>query len=397
MKQNSNNKSCADVMSNQCIEWHGGPVPCLGICDGDMLSEAEKTIADKVCALVSDLDMSKIDISCVLDRVVTSEDKVIKTLVQILFDNDCKLKDLIDASGGGTTEVTLKLNLKCLKKFDEFGNEIPQDLNQTLQSLVNQACQNKDDITSLKSRVTDLENIVDSIDTSPQTPQEPKIATCVVPGLLPVSQNVVQLSNAFCEFKNIVGTITDLLNALSQQPGDLNDAYALFQGWNTTVANLGQSNSNQWIVIGDLLSRVSVIEQNCCAVTCDDIKLGFEVTPNEDVNGIFLKFTSKAGTSIPIGFDDCGSIVVITDKIGNSVQYPLVVANNATEGDFDVTGLDLSDFLTIEVTAKLCADGIGCEKCVSRLYKMNNALCPFCEITVSGDEGSSITIIYEDL
>lgn len=394
MKPKSKQTTCPDVTSNQCVVWEGGEVKCLGICNGDSLAEAEKIIADKVCELAKELDLSEVDLSCVIANCPT--DKNLRTILELLLENQCTLKDLIGATTGGTTEVSLNLNLKCLKKFDEFGNEIPQNLNQALQSTVNMVCGHDTDIALLKNRLNDLEDLVETIPTIPPEIEEPKVNTCLTPGLRAVSQVVPMVAQEVCDLKGLVGSIEEISSGLSQQCSNLNSVYQVEQGWQTTVSNLAHAIGNIWIVLCDLKDRITLIENNCCAVTCEDIKLGFEVTPSEDTTGVFLKFTSKAGTAIPIGFTDCGSQVIFTDKAGNSAQYPLSISNNATLGDFDVTGLDLTDFINIEVTAKLCADGIGCEKCVSRLYKMGNALCPYCTISVTGEEGAEVIIIYEE-
>lgn len=392
MKPKVKQTSCPDVLSNQCIVWEGGAVECLGICNGDQLSIAEKAIADKVCELAASLDLSDLDMSCVIEK---STDTDLVNVLQVLFDNQCTLKTLIDNIDGNTADVELSLNLKCLKKFDEFNNEIPQNLNQVLQSSVNAICQNQTDIISLNSRLTDLEEEVANIPI-PEPQQEPSVATCLSPGVRPVSQVVPIIASEICEMQTTIGSIEQISAALALQCDNLNQDYTGTDGWSQTVANLAQAVGNMWIVICDLRDRIDLIETNCCAVTCSDIKIAFEVSASEDNTGIFLKFTEKAGTYIPIGFTDSGSKVVITDKVGNSVEYPIVITQGATLGDFDVTGLDLSDFLNIEVTAKFTSDSIGCEKCASRLYKMNNLLCPYCEILVSGDADAEIVIVYED-
>lgn len=395
MKAKSKQTTCPDVTSNQCVVWEGGEVKCLGICNGDQLSTAEKAIADKVCELAAELDLKDLDLSCLLAKKVP-KDQNLKNILEVLLENQCDLKDLIDNFSGTAPTIALNLNLRCLKRFDEFNNEIPQDLNQVLQSSVNMLCVHDTDIISLKSRVDDLEDAVASIPITPTEVEEPKITTCLTPGLRSVSQVVPMVAQQVCDLQAVIGSVEQISAGLSEQCSNLNSAYNTESGWQSTVSNIAQAISNIWIVVCDLRDRINLIETNCCAVTCEDIKLGFEVTPSDDGTGIFLKFTSKAGTFIPTGFTDCGSKVIITDKIGKTAEYPLVIANNATLGDFDVSGLDLTDFLNIEVTAKLCAAGIGCEKCVSRLYKMGNALCPFCTITVTGDEGSEVVIIYEE-
>lgn len=394
MKPKFKNTTCPDVTSNQCVVWEGGEIKCLGICNGDSLAEAEKIIADKVCELAKELDLGEVDLSCIL--ATDPADKNLKKVLEVILENQCTLKELVDSINTDSPDTGLNLNLKCLKRFDEFGNEIPQDLTQVLQSAVNMLCVHDNDIALLKNRLGELEDYVETIPTTPPEVEEPKINTCLTPGLRSTSEVVPMVAQEVCDLKTIVGSLEEVSSSLSQQCSNLNATYQIEQGWQTTVNNIAQAIGNIWIVLCDVKDRLTLIENNCCGVTCDDIKLGFEVQPSEDGTGVFLKFTSKAGTKIPNGFTDCGSEVIFTDKAGNSQQYPLTITNNGTLGDFDITGLDLTDFINIEVTAKLCADGIGCEKCVSRLYKMGNALCPYCTITVTGEEGAEVIIIYEE-
>jgi archaellum component FlaC len=396
LKAKNKNKTCPEALSNECIVWQGGDVPALGICNGDELSLAEKIIADKVVELIGAIDVSKTDISCLVGICTDCEDKSLKSLIQLLFDNQCSLRDLINSSGSSTSSIDLKINLRCLKKFDDFGNEIPQDLNAALQSVVNQVCTSKDKITGLEVKISDLQNQIDAIP-APSTQTEPNITTCLTPGLKPVSQVVPLFAQDYCTYKSLIGNDSEISQALSQQCENLNTEYQTNEGWNLTVDNLSKTISNMWIVICDLKSRIRLIEDNCCKVTCEDIKIGFDIILNSSGDSVNLKFTSKAGTVIPNGFTDCGSIVTITDKAGNSVQYNLEVANNADEGEFFITGLDTSSFLSFEVTAKLCAEGISCEKCASKLFNPNNSTCPYCEVTVTGDPGSEVVIVYQEI
>lgn len=395
MKAKHQNKTCPDALSNECVVWQSGDIPSLGICNGDELSIAESIIANKVVDLVKELDLSTIDITCLNDVCSNCEDKSLYTLIQLLYDNQCSLRDLINSSGDGTETSTIIVNLRCLKKFDDFGNEIPQDLNATLQSIVNKVCTQDDSILSIKSTIIDLQNQIDSIPKiSPNT--EPTITTCLTPGIKPVSQVVPLVTQDYCGYKAVVGPITDISKAMSLQPGNLNTEYQNISGWNNTVDNLAKSVSNLWIVVSNLKSRIELIEDNCCKVTCDDVKIGFDVILNSSGDSVNLKFTSKAGTSIPNGFTDCGSILTITDKDGVSVEYNLEVSNNANEGEFFITGLNLSSFLTFEVTAKLCTEGLTCEKCASKLYNPNSGVCPYCEIVATGSTGASAIIVYTD-
>lgn len=393
MKPKNQNKTCPDALSNECIVWQGGDVPFLQIEDGDSLDIAEKQLADSLVSLYSKIDMSAIDMHCLADNCAQKcKDTSLKSVVQVLFDNQCCLTDLINSAGSEPLATTVSVNMRCLTKFDDFGNTLPQDLNQTLQSLVNQVCQTATDVTSVEGELQSLQQQVDAINTTPVTPPEINVTTCLT-SLRPISQTVPIVAQALCDMQTLFGGTVDVTQGMSQQCANLNATLSTTQGWNTSVSNLAQSFGNLWILACNLNARLTLIEKNCCAVTCDDVKVGFDVQVDANGTGVFLKFTAGAGTSIPNAFTDVGSTVTFTDKNGNFVTYPLVISNNANQGDFDLSGLDLTDPITISVTAILGTDGLTCEKCISRMYTLANTSCPVCQVTAGGTTGS-VTISY---
>lgn len=394
MKPKDKNKTCPDALSNECIVWQGGDVPVLGIYDGQVVSEAEFIIANKILELFDNQDMSEVDMHCLEATCAQKcKDTSLKAIVQVLFDNQCCLADLIASFSAAPAVVTININLRCLNQFDDFGNVLPQDLNQSLQSIVNQVCTSVTDITSLKAGLQELQTQVDAIPTTVPTFVEPTITTCLTAGLRPTSQTVPLVAQVICDYQTAFGAATDAQIAVSQQCPNLNSTYTGTQGWLTSVNNLAQSFNNLWILACDINTRLINIEKNCCKATCDDVKIGFGVTVSTTANGLILNFTSGAGTSIPAGFTDTGSTVVFTDKNNQTVTYPLVISNNAKQGPFDLTGLDQTDPISISVTAILSTDGLTCEKCVTKLYSLANTTCPVCPITTSGTTGT-ITIIF---
>lgn len=393
MKAKNQSRSCPDVMSNECIVWQGGDVPFLHIENGDSLNFAEKNIADGLVEVYSKIDMSEIDMHCIEDKCAQKcKDTTLKGVIQTLFDNQCCLNDLINNTTGGTITPTINVNMRCLTKFDDFGNVIPQNLDQSVQSIVNQVCQTVTDVVGIKDQLNDLQDQVDAINTTPQTPPEINVTTCLT-SLRPISQTVPIVAQAICDFKTLIGDVTDVSQAMAQQCANLNSTFSGVDGWNTSVSNLAQSFGNLWILACNLSSRLTLIENNCCKVTCDDVKVGFDVQVDPSGTGVFLKFTAGAGTDIPNTFTDAGSSVTFTDKDGNYVTYPLVISNNANQGSFDLSGLNVSDPITISVTAILGTDGLTCEKCVTRLYTLSNTSCPVCQVTAAGTQGS-VTIAY---
>lgn len=392
MKPNASSytKGCPDLLPAGCITWNGPNFPSLGIVTNQVLSETVFIIAKKVCAITNSLDLSNLDLSCLIDLCEDCQvDKSLKNVLQLLLDNQCTLKELIDAINGGISETTtLLVNMKCLKKYDEFENEIPQDLNQSLQSIVNQICDNTDAIETLQATVIDLQNQIDDIDVSPTT-TEVNVATCIASSR-PVSQALVQVANNYCSYKEDVGSTEDIQEAISRQPIGSNALLGAISGWDLSPNSMANSLNNLWLAYSNLLTRVSLMESTCCKPSCDNVKIGFITTFESST--VTLSFTSGAGTSIPIGFEDCGSTLTITSSDGlitTTVNLP--IEYNATTDPVDVSIFTPGDVLDFNLSAKLCSEGLNCDKCIFKKVTYSNSGC--CVITNDGD--SNATIVYQ--
>ena len=171
----------------------------------------------------------------------------------------------------------------------------------------------------------------------------------------------------------------------------MNAEFGLLPGWIAVPGNWAENYNNLLIAFGNVWTRLQAVEE-CCAATCEDIELGFTAVYNEDADGVIISFTFGAGTSIPAGFTDQGSSGTITDIDGNSVDFNITIANNASE-EVLITGLNTTGPLDINITAILGREGLTCQKCVTR--KVNRAQCDYCQICNNGPSGQ-VVIVYED-
>jgi hypothetical protein len=111
---------------------------------------------------------------------------------------------------------------------------------------------------------------------------------------------------------------------------------------------------------------------------------------NEDADGIIIKFTSGAGTSIPAAFTDKGSTGTIKDTEGNVETFTLAISNNG-ETEVLIPSLTKSGDLTINISTKLGTDSLTCEKCLNKTIKVSGSKC--CVITNAGTE--DVKIVYK--
>ena len=379
------------------IVWSGPTIDCLGICPGQTLNKVTNIIATKVCELAAPLDLSTLTLQCALDIFNREENgnRTLANVLQLLADNDCGLKELIDglqAQIDGLSQDNLVLDLKCLAEKDSFGNLLPYNQETVLQSLINHICDLELEVDGIGGKITDLQDQIDEIKDNLPSSDEKIITTCIIANK-PVSESVIELSDNYCNYKESVGQTTDIQKAIAQQPKELQDLLSAIKGWEINPANLAESTNNIWIAVANLLSRVSSIESTCCNITCKDVTVGMEIIGSADGKAFYLKFSEAAGTDIPAGFSDRGSTVTITDKNGKIITYDIEVEQDGTTDQLSVVGLNLDEPLTISVAARVGSDSLTCEKCLVGEFDAISS-CPVCAISVTGKTGY-VTIIYE--
>lgn len=396
--KNSILTGCTSSTSSDCIKWNGPDIECIGLTTGMSVTDVEHTLACKICDIAADLDLSDLDLSCLIAQPnVNPDDKNVKLILELLLENQCTLKELIDAAGGSGDDscCTLTLNMKCLKKFDVFGNEIPQDLNETLQSIINQVCTNKDDIAIIKSDISDLQDQIDSLP-APEPPyEEPLVTTCIAVAK-PLSQAFTLLGADYCTYKTTIGTPSQIQAAMAQQCENLNTELGSEIGWNISPQNLAQTISNMWITICNLRDRIKSIEQTCCAPSCDKVKIGFTADFDTDNGEVTLTFSSGAGTVIPAGFIDCGTTLTISDTAGNSVTYSnLDITQNGVVGPLVISSLAAGKLEFNFKTMFCLVDDAGtvilrCQDCVMQEAEYGGTGC--CGLTNA--TAADITVVY---
>lgn len=393
---NSNRSTpCTSTSTSACTTWTGKSIPALGVISGQTMTDTTYKIACAVVDIMGELDLSDMDLTCLIDKTpILPENKNVRLILQMLLDNQCSLQALIDqANGGSSTAPTVAVNMKCLTVYDSFGNAIPQDFNTTLQSMINQICQNQTDITNLKATTISLQNQIDDLPT-PTPYTEPSIVTCITPTPKPTSVQVPIVIQDYCNYKGIVGQTLDVQQAIARQPSGLNSSLGTTDGWVLNPQNLAQSDTNQWLTIGNLLARIANIENNCCKVTCKDIVLALLINVSSDGLSISVTFSTVLGTNIPTGFTDTGqSTVTITDQNNNFVTYPILVSEDQKQGPFSFDGLDTTAPMSVNVNAVLSSGTLTCEKCIGKQFIPTSG-CPVCLITGTGTTGIT-TIVYQ--
>ena len=375
--------------SISCIEWDLPPIPCLGVKTGDMLDEVTFAIVRKLCSALSDSDLMDLNIQCLIDKlqVVEPSEKTIPVFLQMLIDNDCKLYDLIEDVRQLITNQnpSLVLNLKCLAVLDDFGNQLPYTEQTVLQSLINEVCNTRTQISGIGLQI---QTINETLNNLPGPYSEPLInPNCFhsQPKTLSISYNI--LASDYCNYKGKVGTVVQIETSISLQPEVTDVADPLFNNVDLVPnpLSMAEDNTNQWVFIKSLYQRILHLESCACQFSCKDIIVAFIVVFNEDQTAT-LKFTQGAGNYIPTGFSDCGSILTIKNQNGvTSNQILINIEQDAQIDGIDVSMFSNGDILTFNIQAKLCnaTTKFNCDKCVSKTIKYYSGGC--CTIDNTGD------------
>lgn len=379
----------------QCIQWNLGDIPSLGLVNGDYLDDVVYALVAKLCELSDPLDLSTLSLQCLIDKLGNTDPvpRTIQTIFQLLIDNECTLKDLIDNLQDQINHIngsTLVLNLKCLTQYDPYGNPLPYDLKSVLQSLIDVICQLKTDVAYLLGVVVDLQNQINNIHVVPY--ELPTITTCISANKK-LDISVKDIATSLCSLRVATGTEVQLQTAMANQCSNFNSEFGLITGWNPAPVNLAQSYSNLELAFCDVLGRLKVMETTCCGPTCDKIKLGFTVDVDRDTKKLKFCFTSGAGTFIPFGFYDCGSVITITDESGNiATPQSTVITQEGCISNIGYASLTGKIFI-VSIKTKFCLkdrDGniiLICQDCLTKTIDISQE-CPVCQVCVTADKGA---------
>lgn len=138
----TNYGSCTDVVTSDCVKWIGPDIACLGITSGQSISQTEVLIANEVCTILSDIDISSTTITGELIALLGNRSKTIASLFQILLDYDVTLRGLIQSV---QDQVTISnqhtIDFKCIAPVVGPCDTPPSyDLNNIIQLIINYVC-----------------------------------------------------------------------------------------------------------------------------------------------------------------------------------------------------------------------------------------------------------------
>lgn len=391
--------NCIETPSS-CITWNGGDIEYLGLCNGVSINNVTWEIITKLQELAG-TDLSSFDIYGLLN-ICNARAPLQVNLISILTllrDNEVCLKGYIDTLTERISELStssnVNVNLKCYADFDNLGNSLSVTREQLDQLFVNVLCDHKVRIETLEGKTINLQQQIDALNAD-TTVEELSFPTCIDPVVKPTSSQVISNSQAFCDFRDVSGTIAEMQVALAQVSPtfDADFSSADPANWIPAINRNSQADflNNLIIAFNNLQARVKQIENTCCKLSCDDIDLGFSVKFNEDLDGLIITFTPSSGTFIPAGFTDAGSTGYIQDAAGGQEAFNVDIVDLFTNGgelDVSIATLLSTDPLIVHIDAKITNGLLTCNKCLEKT--VNRPPCAYCVLTATG----TVTVTYK--
>lgn len=348
-QSDTNQEGCSPISSN-CVIWQGPDIPCINLCKGDSVSDVIAKLAQDLCDLVTQFDITTFDLTCFNPICPTPENT--HDLIQFLVQQVCALNGITPPEPGSTGCPDCVVAIApCFYFTNPIGDQVTtMQLMDYVTAIGNKICTQAQQIATLQSAVANLNQRVTALEQQPITPPvEPTLPSdCVISpspiGGVPVPTLVAALETQFCELRTATGSPNQLFASIAKQCSglDLTPSLALtnvnmgsLPGWITQAnyANLSDSINNMWITICDLRAAVANIQANCCPSGCDGIDLSMTAT-FDGSSTITVFFTG----TVPTGFTDgTGNQITITDCLGNIYVTPISIIPNVNG-----TGVNIS-------------------------------------------------------
>lgn len=370
---NLDNSPCSPISSN-CVIWQGPDIPCIKLCKGDTVSDVVYKLATELCTILDYLNVDNYDLSCF--NLASCNPNNFQELVQFIIERICALENIDPAtvnvtsgSGGPVTNQSELVTNYMMQRAPALGGGAVK-LPDYVQEIATKVSDNIVEISILNGSITSLDIRVTTLETAPAPvfviPSF--ILQCDIGTIIPVlatgsTQDIDVVLERFineewCPMKAVLGTYTNLSNAiLSQSPcydgtvpalqyqyttaAIMQVAYPTFTGAPTTLA---EAIENIWISLCDLrnagkeLVTVSagnnVIVSPTVSVVGNDQVTDYEIntfrtliTAGDNVTVTsattptdVTTYTINAKEAIVVGTDD---IVVTPVTVGMDTTYTI--------------------------------------------------------------------------
>jgi hypothetical protein len=291
-------------------------------------------MATEICSLKSQLDLSDLDLACVVQACQTCPEpvKTLSAVLDLIITKTCDIEQIITDLQNGTSDyIEPNLTLPaCLQYVNAQGQNVTSVPHTTFSStMATKICAmntlvngHTSQITGHESRIVVLENKTANL--LPTIVPNCIYGSDVAPKTL--SEALDTLEDQFCILRGTLGTTTAITAAAAQQCAGLAQASAFAQsgtlgsipGWKPNVTTLSDSFYNLWLTVCDMRAAMQqVLTSGGGSTGCSAFILKFVAAADNLRQNVTLIFQNL--TVIPAGYTDCdlaGAVVTITDNQG---------------------------------------------------------------------------------
>ena len=406
IKPRDTQEGCNPISSN-CVVWQGPDIPCINLCNGDSVSDVVAKLAEELCTIVDQLDISLLDISCF--GALAPEPGDFRDIIQLLINRICNLEagsgGGIPSTGGCPDDCLVPLP-QCLQFTDPLGNIVTEIvLRDYLILIANRLCTLISQVNTLSSAVTDLQNRVTVLENDLANPVDNSIIItsggCVgnsVP--TQIAAFVVALETALCNLISAVGTPAEINLAISQQctpNGRPLDSAAQLSNSGSSMSNipgwiqgasyntLSDAVNNLWLTVCDMRVAITDLQTQlaaCCSLTCSDVDWNFTATGLVNTKFITLLFTGDIPSGFTYSSGGTTTPVVVTNSTGQTGTYNLDIIAAIQTGapiqlGVDSQGNSLSDsaiWYQVRVPLSVTNGDITCTSEITQTF-FNTTFC----------------------
>ena len=152
---NLDNRPCSPVSSN-CVIWQGPTLDCINLCTGDTISDVIAKMAEELCTLLDQTNVTNYDLTCL--GVTSCGPKDFQALIQLLIDKICELNN-INPDGTKDEPACPDCVVSVAPCLREQDSNLPatMQLLDYVQFLANKICSIIDIIADLQVQIDNLD------------------------------------------------------------------------------------------------------------------------------------------------------------------------------------------------------------------------------------------------
>jgi hypothetical protein len=344
IKPKDTQEGCNPISSN-CVIWQGPDIPCIKLCTGDSVSDTVAKLAEELCTITDQLNISVLDISCF--GAIAPEPGTFADVIQLLINKTCTVETVLENNGFDLDPNTstcpddcLVSVAPCLQPTDPLGNlitELPLKDYMILAgtricTIVSQINAINSSITNIETRITVIEQNVADIENSIGTFPTITSVNCVGDGVeKTIEAFLLDLETAYCAYVERVGTTREITRAtegqcptldILPQLSDPRGLMANLPGWVPIAeyTSLADAVGNLWRTVCDMRTAIADLQSanlSCCGPKCSDVDFSFTASGVRALKFIDIYFSGDVPTEFSLTTDIPQPYVII-DALGNA-------------------------------------------------------------------------------